>query len=71
MFCLLNHKVQDTFDPLKLEQWDFYILPARVLDNELGNARSLSLVGLKKLRPLHAGFGDLKQGVEKVINQIK
>lgn len=71
MFCLLNQKVQDTLDPLKLEQWDFYVLPARVLDAEMGNARSLSLVGLKKLKPLHVGFGDLKQGVERVIKIIE
>jgi len=70
VFCLLNHKIQATLDPLKLEQWDFYILPARVLDTELGNKKSIGLNKLKKLKPLHASFSDMKHGIEKIISQI-
>lgn len=49
VFCLLKTKVQDNIDPLKLEQWEFYVLPTYKLDNYTRSKSSISLNSLKKL----------------------
>ena len=49
VFCLLKHKDQKTIDPLKLEQWEFYILPTCKLDNYKRSKSSITLTSLQKL----------------------
>ncbi|MEQ1733687.1 MAG: hypothetical protein ABL940_08440 [Bacteroidia bacterium] len=49
VFCLLKHKDQATIDPLKLEQWEFYILPTYELDNYKRSQSSITLNSLQKL----------------------
>ena len=66
IFCLLNHKIQDTIDPLDMDQWDFFILPSSVLDNKVEDWKSIGLKSLIKLNPLHVKYGDIAQSVEKL-----
>jgi hypothetical protein len=67
VFALLHHKVQATVDPLNLDQWTFYVLPRKVLDDR--NRKSITLKTLKELttakRPSCwvAGFGGLREAV--------
>ena len=49
VFCLLKHKDQNTIDPLKMEQWDFYVLPTYRLDNYQRSQSSITINSLKKL----------------------
>ncbi|MCL2074605.1 MAG: hypothetical protein FWH18_11835 [Marinilabiliaceae bacterium] len=49
VFCLLKHKDQETIDPLKLEQWDFYVLPTYRLDNYKRSQSSITINSLAKL----------------------
>lgn len=49
VFCLLSHKDQGTIDPLKMEQWDFYVLPTFKLDNYKRSKSSITLNSLMKL----------------------
>lgn len=59
VFCHLKHKDQHTIDPLKLEQWDFYVLPTYRLDHYERSQSSITLNSLKKLtEPLK--YGELK-----------
>lgn len=54
---------QDTGNPnpLDLSQWDFYVLPTRVLDERVGDRQSLSLSALHSLgAPKADGLADLK-----------
>jgi hypothetical protein len=64
VFCLLKHKDKKTVDPLKLEQWDFYVLPTSRLnerDKELGyTAKSIGLAALKAENAGPVGYGELK-----------
>jgi hypothetical protein len=39
----LTHKDQATVDPLNLDQWTFYVLPTRVLNEVLGNQKTVAL----------------------------
>ncbi len=49
VFCHLKHKDQNTIDPLKMEQWDFYILPTYRIDNYERSQSSITLNSLQKL----------------------
>ncbi|MDW5288746.1 hypothetical protein [Formosa sp. PL04] len=49
VFCHLKHKVKKTIDPLKMEQWDFYILPTYRLDNYKRSQSSITINSLIKL----------------------
>lgn len=49
VLCHLKHKEQETIDPLKMEQWDFYVLPTFKLDNYERSQHSITLNSLKKL----------------------
>ena len=70
VFCLLNHTIQDTIDPLDMDQWDFYILSASVLDDKVGSQKKIGLNSLMKLNPLHVKYGDIAPGVEKLAGEI-
>lgn len=45
VFCLLHHHDQKTIDPLKLEQWEFYVLPMYCLND----SKQITLSSLRKL----------------------
>lgn len=49
VFCHLKHKDQESIDPLKMEQWDFYILPTYRLDNFKQNQKTIAISSLRKL----------------------
>lgn len=49
VFCHLKHTDQETIDPLKMEQWDFYVLPTSRLDNYERSQSSITLNSLRKL----------------------
>lgn len=49
VFCHLKHKDQNTINPLKMEQWDFYILPTCKLDFCKENQSSITLKSLQKI----------------------
>ncbi|MCD6435576.1 MAG: hypothetical protein J7L15_04245 [Clostridiales bacterium] len=49
VFCLLKHKDQNTLDPLNLDQWEFYVLPVKEINNYERSKTSITLNSLKKL----------------------
>ena len=49
VFCLLKIKDQRRIDPLKLEQWEFYVLPTCEIDNYTRSQSSITLNSLKKI----------------------
>jgi hypothetical protein len=64
VFCVLKHKDKATLDPLNLDQWEFYLLRAAVLNEQLGEQRTLSLGRLLKLDPLRVTYGGLAAGID-------
>ena len=68
VFCLLNHKDQDTIDPLKAEQWEFYVLPTYRLDNYERSQSSITLTSLRKLTsPIL--YGEIKTSIQKAFQE--
>lgn len=59
VFCLLYHQDKQTLDPLDLDQWTFYVLPTRVLDERCAVQKTIRLSSLKRLSPLETDFAGL------------
>ena len=49
VFCLLKHMDKATIDPLNLDQWEFYVLATRQIDNYKRSQHSITLKSLQKL----------------------
>jgi hypothetical protein len=70
VFCHLKHKDQNTIDPLKMEQWDFYVLPTFRLDNYKRSQSSITINSLRKLtEPIK--YSELKTEIEKASDEQK
>jgi hypothetical protein len=63
VFALLAHKDKCTVDPLNLDQWQFFVLPTKELNERIGNQKSISLGRLKDLANLTVSFPNLKQAI--------
>ncbi|MFP5265579.1 MAG: hypothetical protein ACLGJB_27130 [Blastocatellia bacterium] len=71
VFCLLKQKDKDTLDPLDLNQWEFYILAASVLNERCPTRNSIGLARLQKLNPCKARFEEIAECVEMLTRSIK
>ena len=67
IFCLLTSKEQETIQPTDTSQWEFYILPTRVLDEDKPSAKSISLSALTKLPVRKCRFEELRQNLDEMI----
>jgi len=70
VFCHLKHKDQKTIDPLKMEQWDFYVLPTYRLDNYKRSQSSITINSLKKMTEPQR-YCELKNGIMKAYKEQK
>jgi len=70
VFCHLKHKDQRTIDPLKMEQWDFYVLPTFRLDNYERSQSSITINSLKKLAEPKV-YSELKHEIQKAYKEQK
>jgi len=66
VFCLLDHRDKATLDPMRLEQWKFYLLRSAVLDEHFPSQKTISLASLLKLEPLTATFENLAESVTEL-----
>lgn len=70
VFCHLKHLDQATIDPLKMEQWDFYVLPTFKLDQYERSQSSITLNSLRKLtEPIE--YSELKIIINKASEEQK
>jgi len=63
VFCVLAEKDPNCVDPLDLSQWDFYVLPTRVLDATCPVQQSIALSRLAELGALRARYDSLPESV--------
>ena len=60
VFCLLDHKEKETVNPMDLDQWVFYVIATKELDEKLSNQKTITLSSLKTLNPGLCKFGSIK-----------
>lgn len=65
VFCIHAHEDQATVDPLDTAQWEFYVVPTRVLEARHGDRRRISLEDLTKLAKRKAQYDELAQAVRE------
>ena len=58
-----------TIDSLDVSQWQFYVLPKRVLDARARRQHSITLRSLKKIAGQVLAFGELKEAVGRAAEQ--
>lgn len=63
VFCLFREKDRSRADPLRLEEWDFYVVPTRKLDDVCGPQKTISLPSLLALDPICADYYGIKDAV--------
>lgn len=59
VFCLFEHTERATADPLRLEQWSFYVLPVELLNRRHGAQKSIGLSGIVDLGAKKLTWGEL------------
>lgn len=71
VFCLFAEENRNKANPLVLDQWKFYVVPTKLIDEQLGDQRSISLRGLEKLGATPCGFHDIRPSVDKIAYTIQ
>ena len=62
-FCLFACQDADHADPLNLQQWEFYVLSTRVLDERAPDQKKIGLKALRCLGAWKADFAALHEAV--------
>jgi hypothetical protein len=70
VFCVLKHKDKSSLDPLNLNQWDFYLLPASVLNVHMPAQKTISLSSLLRLSPVQATYETLRDSISAVADGL-
>lgn len=67
VFCLYAEKDAARADPLRLDGWEFYVLPTRRLDESCGGQKSIALSSLLQLDPVKTDYEGLKAAVQSCV----
>jgi len=63
VFCLLKHKDKKTVNPLILDQWDFYVISTKKINEIFGNQSSIQLNSLQKIIK-SISYNELKEKIK-------
>ncbi len=63
VFALLFHKKKSTINPLDISQWEFYVVPTKILDARKRSQHSITLPSLKRICSRSIQYHDLKSAV--------
>lgn len=70
VFCIHNYKKKDEgLNPLDLNQWEFYVLPTKVLDETMPTQKTINLDRVKSLGAINASFGELRDVIEHCLDE--
>lgn len=69
VFAVLAHQDQATVDPLKLDQWRFYVLPTTELDVRTRSQHSITLRTLERNSSGSVGYEQLRSAVVSASSQ--
>ena len=70
VFCIHNYKRKDEgLNPLDLNQWEFYVLPTKVLDETMPTQKTINLDRVKSLGAINASYGELRDVIEHCLDE--
>lgn len=67
VFCVFTPTDKTIADPLNLDQWDFYVLSTKQLNDAVGNQASIGLSRLRRCNPTKSTFAELRTAVETAV----
>lgn len=67
VFAVFKHIDQATADPLKLEQWDFYVMSTTQLNSAVGDQKTITLGSLLRHEPVKCSFSEIRDAVDTVL----
>lgn len=70
VFCVHKHEEQTTVNPLDMNQWEFYVLNTKVLDDKIPNQKTITIPSLKRLGAKHTLYENLEETINNVYKSI-
>ena len=68
VFCHYTQKDRSKADPLVLDDWDFYVISTKELDEVCGMQKTISLASLQLLGPIRADYSGIKEAIIQCIH---
>lgn len=69
VFCLNKGETKETSNPLIVDNWEFYVVPTKVINEECGNNKSIGLEKVRKLSEV-IPYEKIKETIEAIIEKI-
>lgn len=66
IFCLFAATERERAYPMDLNQWEFYIVPTKLINEKLGDRRKISLQGIERLGIYKCGYSEIKSAVDSL-----
>lgn len=70
IFCLLHHKDQETIDSTNLNQWTFYLVTTKTLDDHYPGQKTIRLSSIELVDHMKCQYGDLNAYFNKIKCQL-
>lgn len=67
VFCVHAHTDQNTVDPLMISQWEFYLMPTKILDEKFGDQKTATLVSLIRAGAEKCNYADLGRKIRTMV----
>ena len=69
VFCLFGCKDRAAANPMLLEQWSFFVLPTRIINEKLGTQRTVSLSTLEQLPAVKCTYDKLRNVIDEIVQE--
>ena len=66
VFCLNKGETKETSNPLNINNWEFYVIPTKVINEKCNNYKSIGLERVRKLTKA-ISYDKLKETIDKII----
>lgn len=70
MFCVLNGNTREASVPIKVENWDFYVVPTKVLFEQYPGHKTIPLQKIQELGFSPLKYSELKQKIDGLIDAM-
>ena len=70
VFCLNTGNTRNASYPLNLNNWEFYIIPTSIINEQCGNNKTISLGRIKRLGYSAKQYDEIKMEIDSIINTM-
>ena len=71
VFCLFAEEDRALANPMVLDQWRFYVVPTADIDEQLGDQRKISLLGLSRIGAIECSYDEIRPTVDRIAAGIR